>query len=88
MRTLSQQWKRVLLPSLSVFDMGASEAIYASVNREIVLERTSPIVYMRARKNDVERAGMRRAHIRDAVAMCDTLSYLEERVCSLLMELI
>lgn len=81
MRTLSQQWKRVLLPSYSVFDMGASEAIFTSVRREIILERVSPIVYMRAKKNPTEREGMRRAHIKDAVAMCDTLSYLEERVC-------
>ena len=35
---------------------------------------------MRAQKNHVEREGMRKAHIRDAVAMCDTFSYLEERV--------
>ena len=82
LRTLSQQTKRgVLLPTISVFDMGASEAIYSSLNREIIVERTSPIVYMRAQKNNVEREGMRQAHIRDAVAMCDTFSYLEERVC-------
>lgn len=80
----SNQWKRVLLPTMSVFDMGVSEAIYSTIrNREIILERTSPIVYMRAQKNDVEREGMRKAHIRDAVALCDTLSYLEERVRNL-----
>lgn len=60
--------------------MGASEAIHSSVKREIILERTSPIIAMRAQKNQVEREGMRRAHVRDAVAMCDTFSYLEERV--------
>lgn len=75
------KWGRVLLPTLNVFDMGASEYIYSSLNREIIFERTSPIVFMRAEKNEVEREGMRRAHIRDAVAMCDTFSYLEERVC-------
>lgn len=69
-----------MLPTLNVFDMGASEYIYSSLSREIILERTSPIVFMRAQKNEVEREGMRRAHIRDAVAMCDTFSYLEERV--------
>jgi Xaa-Pro aminopeptidase len=65
---------------MNVFDMGASEYIHSSLSGEIVLDRTSPIVFMRAQKNDVEREGMRRAHIRDAVAMCDTFSYLEERV--------
>jgi Xaa-Pro aminopeptidase len=70
------------MPKMSVFDMGVSEAIYSSVNPEIILKETSPIIYMRAKKNDVEREGMRRAHVRDAVALCDTLSYLEERVSS------
>lgn len=60
--------------------MGVSEAIFSSVNREITYKNTSPIVYMRAQKNNVEREGMRRASIRDAVALCDTLSYLDERV--------
>lgn len=68
------------MPSMNVFDMGASEYIHMQLSREIILERTSPIVYMRAQKNEVEREGMRNAHVRDAVAMCDTFSYLEERV--------
>jgi Xaa-Pro aminopeptidase len=80
LRVYSKQWKRVWMPTLSVFDMGVSEAIYSSVKREIIYERTSPIVYMRAQKNEVERNGMRNCHVRDAVALCDTLSYLEERV--------
>jgi Xaa-Pro aminopeptidase len=65
---------------MNVFDMGASKHIHMHLNREIIFERTSPIVYMRAQKNEVEREGMRNAHISDAVAMCDTFSYLEERV--------
>lgn len=80
LRILSTNWKRVLLPTQNTFDMGASEAIYSSLSREKILDRTSPIVYLRAQKNDVEREGMQRAHIRDAVALCDTFSYLEERV--------
>jgi Xaa-Pro aminopeptidase len=59
--------------------MGASEAIYSALPREIIVERVSPVIYMRAQKNKVEREGMRRAQIRDAAAMCDTMSYLEER---------
>lgn len=76
---ISSQWKRALLPINTSLDFGTSEAIYAVIKSNI-LEDVSPIVIMRAKKNDVERAGMRRAHIRDAVAMCDTLSYFEERV--------
>lgn len=63
-----------------MFDMGVNEAIYSSLNREIILEHPSPIITMRAQKNQIERDGMRAAHVRDAVAMIDTLSYLEERV--------
>lgn len=80
LRMLSSSWYRVLMPMRNHFDMGVSEAIYSSVNREIIHERPSPIIYMRAQKNQVERDGMRRANIRDAVALCDTFSYLEERV--------
>lgn len=61
--------------------MGASEAIHSSIwSRDVIVEQISPIVYMRAQKNTVEREGMRKAHVRDAVAMCDTFQYLEERV--------
>lgn len=60
--------------------MGASEAIYSALPQKIVVERVSPIIYMRAQKNEVERTGMLHAHIRDAAALCDIFSYLEERV--------
>lgn len=39
----------------------------------------SPIIDLRAEKNKVEAAGMRRSHLRDAVAMCDFLAYMEEQ---------
>lgn len=35
---------------------------------------------MRAQKNKIEREGMRNAHIRDGVAMCEALWYIQERV--------
>jgi Xaa-Pro aminopeptidase len=74
-------WKRVLLPSMTNLDMGASEAIHSSLRSdEVIFEQISPIVYMRAEKNMIEREGMRRAHVKDAVAMCDTFTYLDDRV--------
>ncbi|XP_058813731.1 xaa-Pro aminopeptidase ApepP isoform X2 [Topomyia yanbarensis] len=79
LRTLSQHWKRILVPSTVVFDLGASEAIYSVIPRELVLNKPSPIIFLRAQKNEVERQGMRRAHIRDAAAFCEALSYLEKR---------
>lgn len=70
-----------MLPSPTSLDMGASEAIHSSIwSRDVIVEQISPIVYMRAQKNDVEREGMRKSHVRDASAMCDTFQYLEERV--------
>jgi Xaa-Pro aminopeptidase len=80
LRVFSRQWKRVLLPTDSNIEMGASEAIRAALPREITFHHTSPIIPMRAVKNSVERKGMRRANLKDAAAMCETLSYLDERV--------
>lgn len=79
LRTMAQRWHRLLVPSAIVFDTGASEAIHAILPRNIVFERPSPIIFFRAQKNEVERKGMRQAHIRDGVAMCEVLSRLEER---------
>jgi Xaa-Pro aminopeptidase len=42
---------------------------------------------MKARKNRIEIGGMREAHIRDAVALCDFLAYLEESVSMILLHL-
>lgn len=88
LRTLSQQWRRVLIPATCVYDMGVSEAIYTSVPKHMIVERISPIIYMRAQKNEIEREGMKTAHIRDGAAMCDFLSYFEQRVNFLNLNLI
>ncbi|XP_063704298.1 uncharacterized protein LOC134833781 isoform X2 [Culicoides brevitarsis] len=78
-RTFSQKWRRVLVPAPSTFDHGASEAIYSAFHDGMVFEKVSPVIYMRAQKNEVEREGMKRAHIRDAAAMCDVFAYLEQK---------
>lgn len=67
------------MPAVCVYDMGASHAIYSSLRKEVASLRVSPIIYMRAQKNSIERQGMFNAHVRDAAAMCDLLSYLEEK---------
>lgn len=41
---------------------------------------SSPIVSMKAIKNPVEIQGMRNAHLKDAVALCDFLALLEKEV--------
>ena len=43
------------------------------------LVKASPIIDLRAEKNKVEVAGMRKSHLKDAMAMCDFLAYMEEQ---------
>jgi Xaa-Pro aminopeptidase len=45
-----------------------------------VVDLVSPIVAAKAIKNDAELEGMRQAHLRDAVAICDFLNWLENKV--------
>ena len=40
----------------------------------------SPIMHLKAAKNPVEIKGMRNAHLKDAVALCDFLALLEKEV--------
>lgn len=80
LRKYSQIWRKVLISAHCVFELGASEAIYSNIMRNIIHEKCSPIVFMRARKNEAERDGMHRAHVIDGAAMCDALSLLESRV--------
>lgn len=40
----------------------------------------SPIMYMMAEKNLVEKQGMRLSHIRDSAVMCNILAKLNEQV--------
>lgn len=63
--------------------MGASESIYSSVPKDIIQNIASPVILMKAQKNEIEREGMRKAHIMDGVAMCEALSYIEQKVINL-----
>lgn len=80
LRHYSQYWRRILVPSQFVFDLGASEAIFAAINQHLIYEHPSPVIFMRAQKNDDERRAMHHAHILDAAAMCEALSLIERRV--------
>eukprot|EP00798_Chlamydomonas_sp_ICE-L_P002572 gene2572-30958_t len=44
------------------------------------VEHASPVSAFKALKNDSELAGMREAHLRDAVALCETLCWLDDEV--------
>lgn len=75
----AQRWT-FIVPSNCVFSPGSSYAIYSQIPPEKQIVIPSPIIFMKARKNDVEIKGMEHAHIRDAVAMCVFLSYFEKTV--------
>ncbi|KMQ92402.1 xaa-pro aminopeptidase 1-like protein, partial [Lasius niger] len=79
LKTMSQAWNTVWLPSPYGYTLGASKEIYNSIPPEKRLAKPSPVIDLRAEKNKVEMAGMRRSHLRDAVAMCDFLAYMEEQ---------
>ncbi len=48
----------------------------------LFLEKPSPLSFAKAIKNEAELAGMRDAHLRDSVALAETLHHLEQEVCS------
>ncbi|KAK8724909.1 hypothetical protein OTU49_010972 [Cherax quadricarinatus] len=72
--------KKVLLGAKYSYSGGASYAVYSAVPEEMRSLVTSPVLLMKARKNMVEVKGMKNAHIKDAVALCDFLAFLEYEV--------
>ncbi|XP_053947051.1 xaa-Pro aminopeptidase 2 [Anastrepha ludens] len=79
LRTYAQIWKRVLVPGPCVQEEGASEAVFSAMPSNIIYIEASPIIFMRAQKTPEEQRGMREAHIRDAAAICEAMSVLENR---------
>ncbi|XP_023950727.2 xaa-Pro aminopeptidase 1-like isoform X2 [Bicyclus anynana] len=68
---------KILIPTEGTFQRGASAAIAQIIPLAKRLFQPSPILYFKAQKNQAEVMGMHKAHLRDAVAMCTVLSYLE-----------
>lgn len=54
--------------------------IFFQISEDKRLIRPSPIIELRAEKNEVEALGMRHAHLKDAVAMCDFLGFMEQQM--------
>ncbi|KAK4301818.1 hypothetical protein Pmani_026085 [Petrolisthes manimaculis] len=77
---ISNDVKKVMMGGKYSYSGGASYAVYSAVPEELRLKVTSPVLLMKARKNQVESQGMVNSHIRDAVALCDFLAYLEYEV--------
>ncbi|KAG5865671.1 hypothetical protein JTB14_008783 [Gonioctena quinquepunctata] len=80
LRIKSQLYKHILVPSHCVYSEGASHAIYEHIFSDRRLPRQSPIIYLKAVKNDVEIRGMQTANIRDSAAVCDCFAYIEKRM--------
>lgn len=72
--------QKVLLPKKYGYSGGASYAVVNAVPEEKRHSAVSPVLLMKARKNDVEFKGMKRAHVRDAVALIDFLAFMEKQI--------
>jgi len=70
----------VLLPSKYAYSGGVSFAIHETVVAHKRRTAPSPLILMKAQKNDVEVIGMKNAHLRDAVALCDFMSLLQDEI--------
>lgn len=58
----------------------SSAGLVNSIPKLQRLSQPSPIALMKAVKNEAEIAGMKRAHIKDAVTLCEFFSWLEQNV--------
>ncbi|KAL7646327.1 UNVERIFIED_CONTAM: hypothetical protein RMT77_003236 [Armadillidium vulgare] len=74
--------RRVLIPEEFSTSDGSSYYIYNIVPEEKRVPIASPPLLMKASKNEVERNGMKNAHIRDAVALISFLAFLENEITS------
>ncbi|KAG0728099.1 Xaa-Pro aminopeptidase 1 [Chionoecetes opilio] len=72
--------KKVMLARKWSYSDGASYAIYSAVPEDKRLVAVSPVLLMKARKNPTEVQGMKAAHVRDGVAVCAFLSFMEREV--------
>jgi len=71
---------RYIVTTPSTYLSGASYAIYNLVPDDIRELDLSPIILMKAVKNEVESAGMMNAHEKDAVALCSWSAFMENQI--------
>ncbi|PNF27724.1 hypothetical protein B7P43_G12791, partial [Cryptotermes secundus] len=79
---LKEDGDRVWLPSAFSYARGASYLIYKKVPEGKAVFAVSPVLLMKDSKSDIEGHGMQNAHVRDAVALCQFLSMLEDGVAA------
>ncbi|KAL4232855.1 Xaa-Pro aminopeptidase 1 [Mactra antiquata] len=73
-RTLTTSSSKVWLSTT------CNQAMYSAVNVSKIFQRNTPIAVAKSKKNAVEVEGMKRSHIRDAVALITFLTKLEKEV--------
>lgn len=61
-------------------DAGAAPKLPTA--KDVMLEKTSPVVIAKAVKNEAEMAGLREAHLRDGVALVQFLCWVEKAVAA------
>ncbi|CAH0557530.1 unnamed protein product [Brassicogethes aeneus] len=64
------------------FSDAAGYDLTSTIPKKSLLTEMTPVQLMKAIKNSVEIEGMKRAHIKDAVALCCYFSWLEKEVAS------
>ena len=76
--TLNEQ----LTPMRRVWMSSATQAVYGGFAAANVYEATSPVDYMKARKNPTEQACMRNAHLKDSAVFVRAWDWLEQQLAS------
>ncbi|XP_066984437.1 xaa-Pro aminopeptidase 1-like isoform X3 [Macrobrachium rosenbergii] len=79
---LSTATGKVIIPQAHSYATGASYAVLSKIKAESRMVTPSPVILMKAQKNEVEIEGMKNAHVKDAVALCDFLSFMETEITS------
>ncbi|XP_063405041.1 xaa-Pro aminopeptidase ApepP-like isoform X2 [Mytilus trossulus] len=59
---------------------GCSYAIYGLIDKDKIYQANTPIALMKSVKNPVEQMGLKKSHIRDAVALITFMAKLEKQV--------
>jgi len=80
LKKLTELSSRVLVPRKYSYTGGSSFAVYQAIAAPKRVMKTSPVLMMKAKKNTIEVAGMKNAHLKDAVAVCDCFSQIDEEV--------
>ncbi|XP_019617222.1 PREDICTED: xaa-Pro aminopeptidase 1-like [Branchiostoma belcheri] len=60
--------------------ISSASTTYAVFSKSKQILDASPVMKMKSKKNPVEQQGLKNAHVRDAVAKCEYLMWLEEAV--------